>query len=246
MTGTERIFGTWDTPRVTGEYLHDHLQGIFHSLAAQNVGTPQFEPNSGLSQKKDQFIMMCALFSMIKPQVIMEVGVAQGATLSAWCQLAPPDAMIIALDKDLNDARPRPGDPVHSSIYHGPLKMTSDGGGIYSLKQKGQKMVGVNGWTSDPRVQAEVVQHLNGRKVDWLFHDCSHSARMTREDMIWMWPLVADGGCLVLHDIQPSKHPDCDKCVAWREMLDTLDYSAHYELIGNRESDSMGVGILVR
>ena len=190
--------------------------------------------------------MLATLFIFLQPIVIMEAGVAQAGTLAAWCQLAPPDATIIALDRCLDDARPRPGDPVHSSIYNGPLKSTSEGGGIYHLKKKGQIMIGVNGWTHDPAVQEKVRSVLSGRTIDFLFHDVSHSARMTREDMVWMWPLISPGGVLALHDIQPSAHPDCDKNQAWREMVDTLDYTARYEFCGNRYDDSMGVGVLIK
>lgn len=190
--------------------------------------------------------MLAALFNFLKPKIIMEVGVAQAGTLAAWCQLASPDATIIALDRCLDDARPRPGDPVHPSIYNGPLKSTSQGGGIHHLKQGGQTIIGVNGWTNDPVVQSQVTTALNGRTIDFIFHDCSHSSRQTREDMVWMWPLVSSGGVLALHDIQPSKHPDCDKAIAWREMVETLHYSARYEFCGNPQDDSMGVGILIK
>jgi predicted O-methyltransferase YrrM len=240
------LFGTWDIPRMTGDYLSEKVESLWHTLAAQSVGTPQFQPNSGLSQKKDQFCLLSTMFHFLQPKVVMEAGVAQGGTLAAWCQLAPPDATIIALDRCLDDCRPRPGDPVHSSIYNGPLKSTTEGGGIHHLKKKGQTMVGVNGWTHDPAVQDKVKHVLNGRTIDFLFHDVSHSARMTREDMVWMWPLVSPGGIMALHDIQPSAHPDCDKSEAWKEMVDTLDYSARYEFCGNRSDDSMGVGILVK
>jgi predicted O-methyltransferase YrrM len=240
------LFGTWEQPRLIGDYLSERVQGLFHALAAQSVGTPQFQANSGMSQKKDQFCMLATLVNFLRPKVLMEVGVAQGGTLAAWCQLAPPDATIIALDKDLNDARPRPGDPVHSSIYNGPLEMTSQGGGIYHLAQRGQTMIGINGWTHDPKVQEEVKRHLNGRTIDFCFHDASHSARMTREDMVWIWPLISPGGMLALHDIQPSVHPECNKSAAWQEMKDTLDYSARYEFCGSRHDDSMGIGILVK
>jgi cephalosporin hydroxylase len=240
------LFGDWDHPRVIGDYLSEKVQGLWHSLAAQGVGTHEFQPNSGMSQKKDQICMAMTMFHFLQPKVVMECGVAQGGTLAAWCALAPPDATIIALDRCLDDCRPRPGEPVHSSIYNGPLRMTGAGGGIYHLKKKGQTMIGINGWTHDPAVQEQVKRALNGRTIDFLHHDLSHSARMTREDMVWMWPLITPGGCMCLHDIQPSKHPDCDKSVAWQEMKETLDYSACYEFLGSRTDDSMGCGLLFK
>jgi predicted O-methyltransferase YrrM len=224
----------------------ERILGLFHTLAAQSVGTPQFQPNSGLSQQKDQFCFLATLFHFAQPKLIVEVGTAQGGSFAAWCELAPPDATLIAVDRCLDDCRPRPGDPVHSSVYHGPLRSTSEGGGIHHLKKKGQKVIGINGWTHDPKTQEQLMSALNGRKIDFLFHDASHSAHMTREDMVWMWPLVAEGGILALHDIQPSAHPDCDKSVAYQEMVETLDYSARYEFCGNRNDDSMGVGIIIR
>lgn len=243
---SESIFGGWDKPRVTGDYLNDRLQAIWHTLAAQNLGTPHFQPNNGLSQRKHEVCMLWTLFHFLKPQVIVEVGVAQGGTFASWCELAPPGATIIGIDQCLDDCRPRPGDPVHSSVYNGPLRMSSQGGGIYSLAKKGQSVIGINGWTHDPRVQQELNHHLSGRTIDFCFHDASHSARMTREDMTWIWPLISPGGVLALHDIQPSVHPECNKSAAWQEMKDTLDYSARYEFCGSRSDDSMGIGILVK
>jgi cephalosporin hydroxylase len=242
----ESIFGGWNKPRMTGDYLHERLQALWHTLAAQSVGTPQFEPNNGLSQRKHEICMLWALFHFLQPKVIVEVGVAQGGTFASWCTLAPPGATIIGIDQCLDDCRPRPGDPVHPSVYNGPLRMSSQGGGIYSLRKKDQTVIGINGWTHDPRVQAELAATLNGRKIDFLWHDASHEAGMTRADMVWMWPLIAEGGMIALHDIMPSQNPQCNKSVAWEDMKTTMDYSACYEFKGSRTDDSLGIGVLVR
>lgn len=246
MSNLDAIYGSWDSPRFTGDPLHDRLQGLWNVLAATNVGTPEFQPNFGLSQRKSEFIELATLFCRIKPMVIVEIGVAQGASAAAWCELAPDNATIILIDKCLDDSRPRPGEPVHPSIYHGPLKMASEGGGALCLGKRGQKVIGINGWTHDPAVQEQVLKVLDGRKVSFMFHDGSHHSRLFREDMIWIWPLIAPGGCLAIHDVSPSKHPDCDKGVVFEEARAFLDYSACYQFSGSRTDDSMGVGIFIK
>lgn len=243
---TATIYGDWDHPRVTGDPWTDRFQSLWHILAAQNVGTPQFEPNFGLSQRRAEITELWKLFCQLRPKVIVEVGVAQGGTLAGWCELAPPDATIIAWDRDLNDCRPRPGEPVHPSIFRGQAKMTCEGGGAFLLKKHGQQMHAIDGWSYDVRAQARLMEILNGRKIDFSFNDASHSKGMFAADFKFMWPLIADGGIYAVHDIQASKAEGCDKRVEWERIIAEEEYSAVFEYRASRHDDSLGIGVLIK
>lgn len=238
---TERIYGGWDTPRA-GD---DPMESLWHRLAAQHVGTAAFQPNSGLSQRKNEIIELWQLFVRQKPMLVVEIGVAQGGTLAGWCQLDRQGAEFIIIDRCVDDCWPRAGDPVHPSIGKSE-RMTSAGGGAHALLRPSQKLTAINGWTHDPAVIRQFQDALRGRRVDWLFHDASHSKEMFQQDFANFWPHVGDGGIFAVHDIQPSAHPDVTKAEAWEEIKRTADYSAVYEYRGPRGSDSMGVGVLIR
>lgn len=190
--------------------------------------------------------MLWSLFYRMQPKIVVEVGVAQGGTFAGWCKLASHDATLIAIDRCLDDARPRPGDPVHPAIYSGPLASTSNGGGIYHLRQFGQRIIGINGWSYEPHVMEKLLAELDGRKIDFLFNDASHSASMFAQDFKLYWPLVADGGIFATHDIMKSAHPDCDKNTEWERIKREEEYSACYEFLGSRHDDSMGIGVLIK
>lgn len=236
---TERIFGGWYT-RACG--YSDELTDLWHKLAEQGEGKPNF----GLSQRRHEITMLWSLFQRARPRVIFEVGVSQGGTLAGWCQLATWPCTIIAQDRDMNDCRPRPGDPVHPSIYSGPLKVTSQGGGACSLIRPHQEFYAINGWTYEPETMGALLKILNGHKIDWMFHDASHSAAMFEKDFEQYWPLIADGGVFATHDIMPAVHPDCNKCEYWERVKQRDDYSALFEFKGKPSDDSMGIGVLIK
>lgn len=237
------IYGSWD--KEESRVPRDELEALWHKLAAQNVGRADFEPNNGLSQRKHEIIELWQLYVRAEPCVVVEIGAAQGGTFAAWCGLGRKDATIIGIDRDVNDCLPRPGSPVHPDIYAGELHSTTNGGGMYSLRRGSQNIHPINGWTHEPRVMDELLSTLAGRKIDFLFHDASHSAEMFAKDFNLFYPLIADGGIFAAHDIQPSANPDCNKGEEWERIKRTADYSALYEWI-TKGGDSMGIGALIK
>lgn len=237
------IYGENSAPR----NKDDRYEQLWHRLAPQyDAAGKLIEPNSGLTQRKNEIIELWQLFRRKQPQVIVEVGVSQGGTFASWCQLANKGATLIGIDRCLDDCRPRPGDPIHPKIYRGPLYRSSQGGGIKHLGRPGQRIVGINGWSYEPTVRVDLLHELNERKIDFLFHDASHKSEMFEADFEWMWPLIADGGIFASHDIMPSSHPDCDKSVAWKKIKHTAGQSACYEYRGAADQDSFGIGVLIK
>lgn len=242
---TERIFGGWDTVPDTGHV--DQLAYLWHHLAAQQVGTPDQRNNLGLSQRRPEITMLWELYVRAKPKVVVEIGVAQGGTFASWCYLGEPDALIIGIDRCVDDCRPRPGDPVSDLLCpeHMQRRSTTHGGGMYAHKKGSQAIVPINGWSYSPAVLEDLTLVLKGRKIDWLFHDASHSAEMSRKDYALYRPFMAEGSVMAFHDIQPSSHPDCNKSVWWQEVREAGDYSAIFEFLGPKGSDSMGIGVII-
>ncbi len=240
---TEKIFGGWDSLPQNPDWLSQ----LWHYLAAQKVGTPLQQNNSGLSQRRPEITMLWSLFCRQKPNVIVEIGVAQGATLAGWTYLAPKDATIIAIDRDLNDCRPRQGEPVHEAVGNNERPaMTCNGGGVFRLAHQNQVIHAINGWSHEPHVISQLTEKLAGRKVDFCFHDASHSKEMFAVDFQLYWPFIADGGIMAVHDIQESKAPNCDKSVEWNRIKKEENYSACFEFLGAPTDDSLSIGCLIK
>lgn len=248
MSGTEPTFGSWNHRADHWPADDQYLQSLWHALAAQTDDQGNItQPNFGLSQRKPEICMLWKLFQWRRPKIVMEVGVSQGGSLASWCRLADDDCLFLAVDRDLNDARPRPGEPGNPAIATPePLKLSVNGGGIYHLRDRNQKMHGVTGWTTNPAVQMEIKLLLQGVKVDFLFHDASHSSSLFAQDFKWMWPLMAPGGIFAAQDIQESKVPHCDKSVEWDRIKREEEYSALFEFKGSRHDDSMGIGCIFK
>ncbi len=244
--GTETIYGSWNAPPANLPEHEKELMDLWHSLAIQNEGQPNYEANNSMTQRKNEFIELAQIFRRVNPRVIAEIGLAQGGTIAAWARLARPDARFITIDRDPNDCRPRPGDPINPAIYRGRLAMTEQGGGVYHLMRPGQRVSVIRGWTYDPEAKRQFLEALGGRKIDFMFHDASHQAEMFHADFEWMWPLIEEGGVLASHDIMPSVVPGITKSVEWERIRKEETYSALYEWRGSRDGDSFGIGAIIK
>jgi len=242
----ENLYGTMNQMRPDVNHLDRELQLLWSRLAPQNIGTPEFQPNNGLSQRKNEIIELWKLFKFQSPKIILEIGTAQGGTFAGWCQLASNDATIISIDRCVDDCRPRPGDPVHPVISPHSHLTTSQGGGTYHLGREGQRIFAINGWSHEDSTLQALDTALMGRKIDFIFHDASHSKEMFEVDWKLYWPYIADGGVFSAHDVMPSSHPDCDKSAFWQKIRETEEYSAIYEYFSNRKLDSMGIGVVIK
>ncbi len=240
---TERIYGTWENPSANA----DALENLFHSLAAQGVGTLNQRNNSGLTQRKPEIIALWELYLRARPKVVVEIGVAQGGSFAAWCVLGQPDATIIGIDRDCNDCLPRRGENVHPSIA--PQKshpMSNQGGGIFALGKHQQMIHAINGWSTDESTISQLKELLGDRKIDWLWTDSSHDESMFAKEFEMYYPLVVEGGVFCTHDIQYSSHPDVSKWAEWERLKLNSDYSAMFEFRGSPSDESLGIGVLIK
>lgn len=239
---TNEIYGGWDTKRTGMGALNIDPQDLWHMLAAQNVGRADFQPNNGLSQRKNEIIELWQLFARQAPRVVLEVGTAQGGTFASWCMLARSDATLISIDRCQDDCLPRPGEPVNPEVGNHMTGLR----GVFALARGSQTIHAINGWTYNQSTKEALWQALAGRKVDFLFHDASHQSDMFAEDFKWMWPLIAEGGVFASHDVPPSSDPKCNKVDEWRRIKREETYSACYEWLPHPSMTEMGIGALLR
>lgn len=117
---------------------------------------------------------------------------------------------------------------------------------MYALGKSSQIIRPINGWTTEQSTKDTLAKVLDGRKIDFCFHDASHEADMFRQDFQWLWPLIADGGVFSSHDIMRSDDPKCNKKEAWDEIKATTDYSALMEFTAGPNEQNMGIGVLIK
>lgn len=248
----DNVYGSFNSPR-----LNDKYEQLWHKLAPQYTDDTLKDVvfhNNGLTQKKNEIIELWQLFDRMQPHIILEIGVSQGGTFASWCQLAPDDALIIGIDRSVNDCRPHqevmwlgaPCGPVHPDISD-ITENTSSGGGMYALKRKGtnQIIVPINGWSYDDLVMKQLLSVLNGRKIDFCFHDASHEKSMTEKDFELYWPLIAEGGVMAFHDICYCSHPDVTKSEWWEKIRKDGPQTTMYSY-ESRSNASMGIGVLFK
>jgi cephalosporin hydroxylase len=255
----ERTYGTHNVRGVCPFEEDQILQDLWHRLAPQyEDDTMQVltEPNNGLTQKKNEIIEVWRVFRRLRPKVILELGIAQGGSFAGWCELAPEDAFFIAMDQAIEDCRPRPGDPIHpkigrmQEIIDGTLttKLSGSGGGVHHLKKYPTQTIEViRGWSFEKMAQDRVLKVLDGRKIDFMFHDASHEASMFQRDYDFFWPLMAEGGVMAVQDIAYSSNPDVTKPQVWEQIKRNGDHHTCYEYaMADHMNQSMGIGLLFK
>ena len=250
----DNIYGTFNAPR-----RNDKYEQLWHKLAPQYTDEALkdvVEHNNGLTQKKNEIIELWQLFDRMQPHLILEIGVSQGGTFASWCQLAPDDALIIGIDRCVNDCRPHPGSmwlgafcgPVHPDIASPEvLRKTQNGGGMYDLKRRGsnQTIVAIEGWSYEDHVMQQLLDVLGGRKIEFCFHDASHEKSMTQKDFELYWPLIAEGGIMAFHDICYCAHPDVTKNEWWEKIRKDGPQTTMYSY-ESKANASFGIGVLFK
>lgn len=164
----------------------------------------------------------------VRPEVVVEIGTANGATLLAWCRVA--GEIVISVDL--------PGG-IHGGGYAQQKQR------LYRELVSGREGVEVELVQADSQVMAtrEIVeQRLKGRPVDILFIDGDHRySGVSRDFDLWRG-LVRKGGYVIFHDILPNPRPvqsEVDRF--WTEVKDRYE---SFEIVEDRNQGWAGIGVL--
>lgn len=201
-------------------------------------GTPDevvdfsFKAAGGLiypGQVRSEFVQIAELIKKQKPRVIVEIGTANGGTLSAWCALGAPDSTIVSIDL--------PGG-IHGGGYA--YWRTS----IYrQFAQPKQKLHLLRADSHQPNTLAQLKKLLPPEGIDFLFIDGDHTYAGVKADYEMYSPLVCKGGWVALHDI--CLHPpemDCHVDKFWAEIAGKNGTCR--ELIENPKQGGFGIGLI--
>ena len=157
----------------------------------------------------------------IQPKVIMELGVAHGASLASWAEIAKPDICISLDPEDI----PRTPEQKKSFEY-------------LADKYKFQR---IGRYSRDPYSHKMMDIMLNGRKVDFMFIDGAHGFDDVKHDFYSYKKYMASNGVVGFHDIYFSEGlVDAGSQVNW--LWDRLKLRYSYDEFYYHSS--MGIGFI--
>lgn len=186
----------------------------------------------GVMQKADELVGLCGDVAELTPEVMVEIGSAGGGTLSCWCEMADPHALVISVDL--------PGGPFSGGVDSLALEELFRG-----FPRGRQRLELVRGDSHSQEVFDRVVAALGGKPVDFLFIDGDHTYDGVKADWEMYSPLVRPGGLVALHDI--AVHPvelGCDVDVFWKELTDALPDGSWWEHREPSSPDWAGIGVV--
>jgi cephalosporin hydroxylase len=177
-------------------------------------------------QIEGELLRLAELVKERRPQVVVEIGTANGGTLFCFARLSAPQALLVSIDL--------PGG-VHGGGY--PVWKRA----LYrSFAREGQRIELLRGDSHAPSMRRRLEGLLAGRAIDLLLVDGDHTYEGVRRDYELYAPLVRAGGLVAFHDIR--RHPpeaDCHVDRLWAE----LRGDDGWEILDG-DADWAGLGIL--
>ena len=203
-----------------------------HDASPEAAVDFSFKAAGGLiypGQVRSEFVALAGIIKKRQPRVLVEIGTANGGTLSAWCALAAPQATIVSIDL--------PGG-IHGGGYAYWRTI------IYrQFAQPGQTLHLLRADSHQPETLAQLKQLLPPAGVDFLFIDGDHTYEGVKADFDMYSPLVRKGGLVALHDIclhPPEQNSHVDKF--WAELR--KKFPATSELVENPQQGGLGIGLV--
>jgi cephalosporin hydroxylase len=173
-------------------------------------------------QNVDELEMALRVVKRKKPKVIMEIGIAHGASLFAWTKVAKPE-LSIGLDPLTLEKTPEQRESLERNAKENNIHLIP--------------------WVSRLPIAHELLENvLDGRKIDFLFIDGNHGYDDGRHDFQEYKKYLSDDALVGFHDIYY-----CDVLADagstlpffWERMK--RDYNGQYEFHFN---SSMGIGMV--
>jgi len=176
-------------------------------------------------QVKEEIIQLLKLLLKIRPNVVCEIGAANGGTLFLLSKIANPNAIIISID--LPNGYPRYKIPFYKSFA-----------------SQRQKIHLIQADSHDPFTIKAVKDILCDRKIDFLFVDGDHSYEGVKKDFQMYSKLVKHDGIMAFHDI--VLHPPETGCEVNNFWLEVCDRYKTLEIIKDQDQEMGGMGIIFK
>lgn len=141
-----------------------------------------------IAQSPFELDMLTRLFRDLKPERALEIGVWHGGTLHRWLQACPD---VVAIDAQM--------------LY-------PDMWGRWA-EEAGANLTLLHGSSADPAIIAAARRR---GPYGFVMVDAGHTYSEVQQDWLNYRPMVAEGGVMVFHDIQPR--PDYGVSQLWDEI----------------------------
>jgi predicted O-methyltransferase YrrM len=177
------------------------------------------------------------------PRFVLEIGVGQGASMSAWARVCARNAHLIGVDDFGTTTRSSVG-ARHTAAEIRERILNSGAVGAH------QKLTLISGNSHSSAVKQTVVDVLQGDKLDFLFIDADHSYEGVTKDFRDYSPLVRERGVIAFHDIVPDFKTRCgidtkawagDVYRFWAELCQQYE---GISIIDRDKQDACGIGLI--
>lgn len=156
----------------------------------------------GAMQKKSELAGLLGLLTEDRPKTVLEIGTARGGTFFALAQIAVAKAHLISIDLPGGDFGGGYGP-------RGAKRLQS-----YCLPT--QRISLMQGNSHDESIHRDVEGLVKDTKIDFCLIDGDHGAEGALRDWELYSPLVASGGIVAFHDINPNAtDPRCEVPQVW-------------------------------
>jgi predicted O-methyltransferase YrrM len=152
-----------------------------------------------LLQTREEARIVCQRITELKPKLLLEIGTGEGGSHRLWMDAAPDGAEIILID-------------LASQTPDWKFQLWKK---WYKPNQKSVLFYDSQDWDTFQQVK----NHVQDRRVDFLFIDGDHHYNCVVRDFEWYSSLVRKGGLIVIHDTQFKTNAEFGKSVAewWLE-----------------------------
>lgn len=155
-----------------------------------------------MQQQPEEFGDMLEIVSQCNPKIALEIGSAHGGCIPFYDHLVGTGGIVIGMEPQLDRG---------FSVVKAP----------YSTYQPKAELLLINGYSHKPEVYQQVLDKLNGKKLDFVFIDGDHNYLNVTDngtsgaklDFDMYAPLVRSGGYIGFHDI--ALEPGCTQI--WKE-----------------------------
>ncbi len=134
-------------------------------------------PVCGVGQIPAELDRVRKLYRKKKPKVVLEIGVWYGGTLREWLTQGKPHKVVAV-------------DPAHANPNQ-----------YESWRDPATEIVIVIGRSQDEAIRQQIAGH---GPFDWIFIDGDHGHAAVAADTDFARSVVAPGGTILLHDIEPA------------------------------------------